>query len=254
MLDLAPLLLSFLEDVMAPRELLVEHTQCYKALVRILEICTMGPRKGAARSVELRQSIIDHHALYRRLYPDFIKPKFHQVLHVSENAEQLGVLLSCFVNERKHRSIKSAALWTFRYYESTLISDVVRQELERLRDETLFLRETLLSPVAYRDMLTATVARLPFGEVRKGDLIACRGRRILEVVRFWQRGGADDSAAIVVEGRLLSATDNAALWCSAADSDVVFLPSLEMVAALAWAYKGAHLRAVLPPAGLGFER
>ena len=110
MLDLAPLLLSFLEDVMAPRELLVEHTQCYKALVRILEICTMGPRKGAARSVELRQSIIDHHALYRRLYPDFIKPKFHQLLHVPENAEQLGVLLSCFVNERKHRSIKSAAL------------------------------------------------------------------------------------------------------------------------------------------------
>ena len=48
LLDLAPLLLAFLEDVMAPRDLLVEHARCYKLLVRILYICTMGPRQAAS--------------------------------------------------------------------------------------------------------------------------------------------------------------------------------------------------------------
>ena len=97
-------------------------------------------------------------------------------------------------------------------------------------------------------MRTSNVASFSFGEVHKGDLVACRGRRILNVDRFWD---LDD--AIAVQGRLLHATGNPAMWHPATESGVAFLESRELVHALAWASVGDLLRVVLPPSGLGFD-
>ena len=248
LLDLAPLLLAFLEDVMAPRDLLVEHTRCYKLLVRILHICTMGPRQAASHLVEFRQSILDHHAMYRVLYPTFIKPKWHQLLHVPENIQSLGMSLSCFTQERKHRCVKAVGLWAFRNYETTVLADVVRYDIERICDGSLFLRESLIAPVRHLGFDTSNTAALACGEVRKGDLVACRGRRILDVHRFWQH---DDS--IFVQGAQLVATDGPVLWSHEQAPSIVFLQSLDVIDIAAWAHEGERLRVVLPPAGLGFE-
>ena len=40
-----------------------------------------------------------------RLYHHAIKPKYHHVFHVIDHLRQTGRLLSCFVTERKHRTI-----------------------------------------------------------------------------------------------------------------------------------------------------
>ena len=246
LLAIAPRMLAFLEDVMEPRGLLADETRCYRLLVRILQICSFGPRKGAEHKAELRQAIIDHHTDYRKLYPSFIKPKFHAMMHVPENVDYLGVLMSCFVTERKHRLVKRCALWTFREYEHTLIADVVLQELERLRDGPVFEVESLGPSTTHCGIETSTTASFPFGIASKGDFVACRGRRIVQVERFWCNG-----VGIVAHGRPLVPTDDPRWWLPPTD-EVVFVASDAFVGAVTWFMKGGRFRVVLPPDGLGF--
>ena len=111
----------------------------------------------------------------------------------------------------------------------------------------LFNRESLISPADVHGMEASNRASFVFGEVQKGDLLACRGKRIIEVHRFWRQ--SDSTAA---QGRPLVATERDTHWRKAA-SGVVFLPSSDLVAAVAWAPQGGVLRIVLPPRGLGFE-
>ncbi len=246
MLTIAPLLLAFLEDVMEPRGLIGQEIRCYRNLVRVLEICSFGPRKAAEHCAELRQTIVDHHNDYRELYPDFIKPKFHSMLHIAENVEFLGLLLSCFVTERKHRVVKRAGLWTFRNYEHTLTANVVQSEIERLKAGPLFAIESLGPTTTRSGIATSTVASFPFGEVRKGDLVACRGRRIVQVERFWSNGDE-----IIAHARPLVHTDEPRWWTPPVD-EFVFVSSSELVRAVTWLEKGGRYRVILPPAGLGF--
>ena len=80
-----------------------------------------------------------------------------------------------------------------------------------------FLRESLVAPVRHLDFDTSSTAELACGEVRKGDLVACRDRRTLGVHRFWQHG--DD---IFAQGVQLVATDDLVLWSHAPALRIVF--------------------------------
>ena len=247
LLALAPLLLAFLEDHIVNRGLMPEHYSCYKLLVRILAITTCGPRAGAQRSRELGQSIIEHHELYRKLYPDFIKPKFHHLLHVEENCNHIGLLLSCFVTERKHRSVKRAGLWTFKNYEHTLIADIVNRDIGRLQEEGALSRTALLSPMEFIGYRTSTAAHLPCGDVQHGDLIAYRGKQVVEVQRFWC---SPDSTEIILQGISLIATEIDSMWRKGGPA---FFGAAEgVVQAVAWAHRGDLLRIVQPVSGFGW--
>ena len=248
LLGLAPLLLAFLQDAIVPRGLLVDNVRCYSLLVRILQICTMGARRGASFVDELRRCIDEHHALYKRLYPNAIKPKWHHMLHTPEDVTDIGLLLSCFVTERKHKTVKRAAVWTFRHYDHTVIADVVYRELQNLRSSTfLFSKESLVSPAAVHGMEASNTASFVFGEVCKGDLLACRGGRIIEAQKCWCQ-----SNSIVAQGQPLIATGRCTHWRKAT-SGIVFVPSNDLVAVVAWAPQRDELRISLPPLGLGFE-
>ena len=120
------------------------------------------------------------------MYPFAIKPTWHQTLHIPDDAAHLGLPLPRFVAGRNHKTVKRAAVWTFRHYDHTLIADAVYRELENLRSSTaLFSKESLISPVAVCDMEASNNASFVFGEVRQGDLVACRGGRIVEAQKFW---------------------------------------------------------------------
>ena len=139
-------------------------------------------------------------------------------------------------------------MWTFRHYDQTLISDIVYRELENLRSEAaIFHKQYLVSPVATHGMETSTQASFVFGDVHRGNLIACRGGVIIEVECMWQQ-----SQSIVVQGRQLLATDKTIHWCRAL-SGVAFILSADIVGVLMWAQQGDRLQAILPPHGLGFE-
>ena len=208
----------------------------------------MGPRHAASHLVDLRQSILDHHAMYRVLYPAFIKPKWHQLLHAPENIQSLGMPLSWFTQERKHRCVKAVGLWAFRNYETTVLSDVVRHGIERICDGSLFCegRSSGLSDIstlARPALLRSHVVRL--------------AKAILSLVgtgAFWTSIDSGSMATTSLSmGAQLVATDDPVLWSHAPAPRIVFLQSLEVIDIVAWAYKGERLRVVLPPAGLGLE-
>ena len=248
LLTLVPLLLAFMEDVMVPLGLLMDQYRCYLSLVRILQICSFAPRKAAQVSAELKASIVDHHTRYRVLYPEYIKPKFHMLLHCHENVDYLGMLLSCFVTERKHRSVKRAAVWTFANFETTLVVDVLQRDIEYLRGGNAFARESLINPVDCHGLTTATEAQLPGGAVHRGDLVACRGHRVIELDRFWQ-----GKEGIVAQGRSLLVVNPACPTVWRRSEDIVFVPSEEVIMPLSSAPRKHDLRLILPPAGLGFD-
>ena len=249
-LDLLPLLLSFLEDAVAPRDICGDNIRCFKLLVRIVEICTRGPRRAAMCVEELRQTIVDHHTLFKKLYPAHIKPKFHQLMHIPENISHMGLLLSCFVTERKHRSVKRSALWTFRNFEYTVVSDMLNRFLVQVEKENVYSHIALTSARGVLgpefDVDTSVVMRLYCGEVRRGDVIVAKGKVVFSVAKFWRVG-----ETFAVQGTAHHATDNARVWQSSGRLSLVH--ANDIVCAVTWASAGdGRFRVILPPSGLGF--
>ena len=62
-------------------------------------------------------------------------PKFHWLVHLPQYLQRWGVLLSCFVHERRHRILKRYADNTqnTRTYERTLLSEATSHHLASLK-------------------------------------------------------------------------------------------------------------------------
>ncbi len=236
-LCMIPLLYCFLAQVVAPMNIMNEHIHCFKLLRTIIEILSLGPKLAMKHVAELRATIVDHHRLYKALYPGYIKPKWHHLLHVPDNMNYLGVLLSCFVTERKHRTVKNAACHIFRHYEHTVLADMVNRQCEDFRIGTVLQTTLLVNPrqVSGRgmDLMKAQVAMLPCGELHARDFVGFRGRRVGLVEDFWISEG-ESVVVRVSEYQLVSApVDSIAkvavspgFWFASAD---------EIIAPLTWA-------------------
>jgi hypothetical protein len=87
-------------------------------------------------------------------------------------------LLSCFVTERKHKSVKRAALYTFRHFEHTVTANVLSAQIETMRaGHNLFEERCLVAPRVIghvhgaEQICTSNRAVTPVGELYKGDLV-----------------------------------------------------------------------------------
>lgn len=245
-LVMVSLLLAFLQDVVQPTGRLPDHIKCFKLLNDILGILTRGPSDAARSAAVLRDLVREHHSYYKVLYPEGIKPKWHHMLHLHEHADFLGKFLSCFATERKHRQVKSAALWSFRYYEHTVLRDLLCRQASILADpslyEPMFLQNPRTEVSDGHEFNRATVADLPCGAVHAGDIVACRDYSVKEVLCFWSLPPA---AAIFAQARPLTAT--ATVTTRLRTSDVEFVAASEIIAPVPWATRrhGA-VRVVLP--------
>ena len=231
-MNMLPILDAFLKDVARPLGTMGDHIKCFKLLYTIVQICALGP-SGAVRHVALlRQLTIDHGNLFERLYPDAIKPKYHHLFHLPENMDYLGVLLSCFPTERKHRSGKSCALRVFRHYEHTVLRDLVNQQFSKLGDESHYSATMLVSPQrsADDDLSRSTVAHLPCGYVHSGDIVMCTNRELMHVVFWWEKDGM-----IVLQGELLQRLRDG-IWVQG-DRRVSFVDVQCVVCPITWAEK-----------------
>ena len=109
------------------------------SIVRLLQ---WGPSAAASRSGELGRLVERHHVAYIRAYgPDSLKPKWHHMLHVHEQGEVLGRILSSFVTERKHRTAKAYGTWAFGNYEHLVLRSMLCKQVVALSDETHFQSE-----------------------------------------------------------------------------------------------------------------
>ena len=84
----------------------------------MVKIMTLGADAAAQHAHVLKDVITDHAALYRELYADQLKPKFHHLYHITDHVLNLGKLLSCWTTERKHRASKAIAGHVYNQYET----------------------------------------------------------------------------------------------------------------------------------------
>ena len=236
-LSMIPVLYCFLVQVVAPMGIMLEHIRCFKLLRTIVEILSLGPHSAMKHVAELRAVIVEHHTLYKVLYPGSIKPKWHHLLHVPDNMVYIGVLLSCFVTERKHRTVKNAACHIFRNYEHTVLADLVNRQCEDFRTGTVLKSTMLLNPKQVRvkgmDLTKALSALLPCGEIHSRDFVGFRGRRVGVVQEFY--AGDDESiVASVAEYQLVSAPVDSIVTVTLSPG-LWFVSTDEIIEPLSWA-------------------
>ena len=70
----------------------------------------------------------------------YMHPKFHWLVHLPRYLRKWGMLLSCFVHERKHRMVKrySSDVFNTRRNEWSVISEVTCHHIAALRETTVF--------------------------------------------------------------------------------------------------------------------
>ena len=165
-------------------------------------------RKFDAFLNKLRSLIVEHSALFARIYKDHVKPKFHHLFHIPENMRFTKRLLSCFVTERKHRSIKAAGLHTFRNIEHTVTIDIVNRFAEEAREnnnlyEKQFLLEYRAVVLAGMNLQTSKRASLQCGTVCNKDVVffASPGGqgRISIVSSFYRAQDSDIFAEVLMK-------------------------------------------------------
>ena len=109
------------------------------------------------------------------------------MLHIPDNMRAIGNLLSCFVTERKHRSIKAAALHSFRHVEHTIAIDIVNRFVSARTSTQLYapqfpvngrVHETAAGPVCIP--LRAT---LRYGDVFVQDIVSIQRGGSIEIGR-----------------------------------------------------------------------
>lgn len=240
-LSMLPLLLSFAEEVVKTE--VPDHRRCLRLLAVIVQILSLGPSESLEHLDVLQSSVVEHHALFARLYPGVIKPKLHHLLHVPEDMRRLGKLLSCFPTERKHRDTKQAALHIFRNFEGTLMQDLALQQVKSIVEGASFEPAFLIDALTAGDerLLRATSCRLPCGEVRVGDIVHLRRGGAAMIDMCWQR-----DSEIVIQTRALPPVGRHSFRAMPGGLASFIAPS-DVKSAAIWAQDGPDLVRVLAP-------
>jgi hypothetical protein len=249
LLSLVPLVHAFLTDVITSPHALDDHVLCYLRLTQIIGLCQLGAYK-AVPYVELLRRLIKHHAeLYVQIYPDDVKPKFHQLMHIPDNIVFLRRLMSCFVTERKHRATKRAALFIFRHIEGTVIRDLVNTQCEDLSDPgtSLFDEEFLIRPRTFNAgparFMYSQKAQLHCGQLYTGDVVYMNSGDVGEIIDFWR---ASDTSDIVVRINIFDESAvNPNRWSTDNPTLRVVCPA-SILDAVIYARIGTEIRAILP--------
>ena len=243
-LGMVPILACFMTDVIRPMGILPDHIRCFLLLHKIIDFLSMGTHSSMKYVGALRDAIVYHNSLFRRLYEGSVKPKFHHTMHIPENMSFVGALMSCFVTERKHRSVKKGALTIFRHYEHTLLATMVNQQAEH------FLEGSVLNGYHLGDarefnaggakLLMSKVAVLPCGEVHVGDVLAFEGGYVGKTEAFWQQG-ADMVVQVAAYRR---ASPDGTTWSSTGAT--TFIQANTLLAPLIWAAKSDGVKIIRP--------
>ena len=86
-----------------------QHVRCVMQLVGVIELLRRSSR-GNVLPAQLQKAVCLHLESYSALYgPENMTIKFHYSLHLHAYLARYGLLLNCFVHERKHRIPKRFA-------------------------------------------------------------------------------------------------------------------------------------------------
>ena len=100
-------------------------------------------------------------------------------------------IISCFVGERKHRALKTAALYVFRHLEHTSLASLVTQQCDLIiAGHSLLQREFLGNPSTVEifgvSLTRSKAAVLECGDMHARDIIYVQGGQLARITDFWQ--------------------------------------------------------------------
>jgi hypothetical protein len=249
MLTMVMVLHFFVDTFVAA--LIPEEFEAFTKLQHIIAILSMGPEDAMRHIDTLRQLISEHLELYCRLYDVNVKPKMHHMFHIPDGMEFVGKLLSCFVTERKHKTIKKAALYVFRHIEHTVLIDVVNTTFQQIiGGHDLYMDIFLLTPrdcqIGGIHFRSSRAVCLRIGHVAIGDLVIRSDGLVGCVVKVWQRAH-DNHVALEVD--VYPCVNNDIRFVSTAQSKRDFFDHQSLVDTLLWMEESpALLRIAVPPA------
>ena len=240
----AAVLTLFIEMVLTPANLLVEHNACFSYMCVILNILCSGDA-AVANVAQLERAIALHHEAFIQLYGDSAKPKLHYLWHVPQCIRRWLANLSCFSAERKHRQVKKIANHTYRHFERHVLGKLLAEDISGFQDT---LKETHLNssrPIPWAVPIfrlvdssvtavhIATSAVINIGNVKRNDLL-------------WADWGVDQVLAIArayinIEDESGHATIYAHVTMLEKVSEAVWKPTVEQVLVSA-----SLVKAVLP--------
>ena len=134
-LSLNAVLAYFLRAVLIPGGRCLAECRACEALCDIVE-CMQAVALNIITPVDLRARIDAFYDLCEAAgWRKFMHPKFHWLVHLPQYLQRLGMLLSCFVHERRHRMLKRYAddVKNTRGYERTLLSEITCHHLASLK-------------------------------------------------------------------------------------------------------------------------
>ena len=252
-LCLVPVLLCFFTDVVKPLGLMDENILCFTMLFDIIGILCLGSEDAMLHTDKLRRLVELHAALFVALYPDAVKPKFHHLFHLVDNMLFLGKLLSCFVTERRHRSVKKAALHVFRYMEHTVLADLINRMCEQFSDSatSLFLETYLVNPRSFAfpqgTFNRSSCAILRCGEINAGDIVWLTSGIVGKATYFWQQQSVDDQMIVQIDA--YNPSDASGCRFTEANSYTHFASANTIVDACIWIRVEHGLLRVIVPFG-----
>ena len=196
-LEMVPLLAAFLADVVRPLGRLVEDLSCLEKLDQILSVLKHSGRFAAEAFRELDRLVGEHMTQFRELYPGYIKIKFHHCGHLPRDLMRLGAQISCFPLERKHRTLKTIALYVFKNVELACAKDYVNYYAQlilegRFRFEEYWLSNPIEALVGGERFNVSWRLVSPLGEIFRDDLLLIRkGDDVVvgSVLRFYEQDG-----------------------------------------------------------------
>ena len=187
-LTLVPIIYLFFCEFCQGDALVADFMELFKMLHFICGILSTGPELPMRHRDDLRTLLVNFHRMYARLF-EKVKPKLHHMHHVIDHMDWLGKLLACFVTERKHRTVKDAALHVFRFIEHTVLVDVVNKHCEQITHGFDLFEHTFLErPSACKqhpNILRSSAAVLPCGRICANDLVFFDDMTCGRVVAFF---------------------------------------------------------------------
>lgn len=157
----------------------------------IIGVLATGPEEVPRYVDKLRRMIVEIHGLMSLLSTS-IKPKLHHMHHILDGVVWLGKLVSCFVTERKHRTVKDCALHVLRHIEHTVLADLVNRQCRQLPEGVdLFKAQLLVHPRAVEgapNVCRSRAAVLRCGEIRSKDIVWFKNAECGRIAGFYEVG------------------------------------------------------------------
>jgi hypothetical protein len=135
-----PILAIFVQNVVLKANHCVKECEALLAVADLLAILQAIPH-GCISPDLVRRKVSQIQDLYEACGWDmWMHSKFHWLVHLASHFQRFGILISCWVHERKHRIVKrySQDIQNTRKYEKHVMVQVVAHDLALLLDDDYF--------------------------------------------------------------------------------------------------------------------